>query len=216
MLDMLISAYTIGLLVALAPGVITVATVQRTCSYGFRDAVVFNLGVTVSDALYLLMVFLGLHLLVAGNALLNLALLIFSGTWLGWLGFSVVRQHLRLEQSPQGEVAQSNWRCLKTGFFMNTLSPFTIMGWAAIAGTYFSRWSLTWPPLVPYGLLASATMVVGVFTWQFALILLLCAIRRMVQPIFLTTLSVVGGVFMVIFGLIAWRSALELMVQIFV
>lgn len=216
MIDMLISAYTIGLLIALAPGVIMVATVQRSCCYGFRNAMIFNIGVTFSDVLYLVIVFLGLHLLVMDNTYLNLALLIFSGTWLGWLGFCSVRRHLQPEQLPQQSESHSDWRNFRSGFFMNALSPFTIVGWAAIAGTYFSQWSATWPPFVPYGLLACATMLVGVFSWQFVLIVLLSAMRKRMQPIFLTTLSVTGGLFMLLFGLIAWRSAFELMAQIFV
>jgi threonine/homoserine/homoserine lactone efflux protein len=214
MLEMLTAAFAIGVLIALSPGVIMIATVQRTCCYGFRNAAVFNIGVTASDLLFLLLVYGGLHLLLQGNVMLNFILFILSGCWLIWMGISTVRQQLQIEQSPERQADHSDWKNFNVGFVMNLLNPLTIIGWAAIAGNFFSHWGLNWPPMIPYGLVACATMLVGVLAWQVVLILLLCAIRDLMQPLVLSTLSVVGGTFLLCCGLMAWHNALELMGQV--
>lgn len=210
MIAMLITAYSLGLAISLPPGALTIATLERTFSRGFRNALLFNLGVLVSDIPYLLLVYFGLHALLAGYEPLRVVLFVLSGAWLNWLGFNAVRKPLRLEQSWRGSIHGSYWRSFHMGFVMNLLNPLTIVGWASIAGNFFNTWHLHWPPLMPFGLVAIVLMLMGVLSWQFVLIMLVNSVRRFLQPQFLRGLSIGGGILLCLYGLSAWHVALNL------
>jgi threonine/homoserine/homoserine lactone efflux protein len=210
MIAMLMSAYSLGLIISLPPGALTIATLQHTFSRGFWNAIVFNLGVVASDILYLLLVYFGIHALLAGNEPLRMALFVLSGAWLNWLGISALRQPLSLAQNWQNAAHGSAWRSFHVGFVMNLLNPLTLAGWASIAGNFFNTWHLHWPPLMPFGLVAIALMLVGVISWQFILILLTNFVRKLMQPRFLRGLSVAGGILLCLYGVSAWLVALNL------
>lgn len=52
MLEMLISAFVLGIVVAMPPGAVTIAGGRRAISFGFGTAVFFTMGSTTSDAFY--------------------------------------------------------------------------------------------------------------------------------------------------------------------
>jgi threonine/homoserine/homoserine lactone efflux protein len=180
---MLFAAYSVGLLISLAPGTLTIATVQRTFCRGMIDALIFNVGVTASDILYLLIIYFGLQNIIEDNESLRLSLFMMSGVWLFWMGWSAVRQHCRLEPVLFEQVDGSYWQSFRIGFFMNLTNPLTIVGWTSIGGNFLSQWNVHWPPLMPFGLFAIAMMLAGVLSWQLLLILLGCFVRRLIKPV---------------------------------
>jgi threonine/homoserine/homoserine lactone efflux protein len=165
-----------------------------------------------NDFFYLLLVYFGLHAILAGNELLRAALFLLSGAWMGWMGFGALRQHFHIDQFFGCTSCASYRRAFQMGIAMNLLNPLTIVGWAAVAGNFFNTWSLQWPPIMPFGLFAITNTLIAVLTWQFLLVLLFHSIRKLVNATFLHSLSIFGGALLIVCGLGAWSDAFELIV----
>ncbi len=70
-----------------------------------------------------------------------------------------------------------------------------------------------WPPLVPFGLVAIASMLAGVLAWQTLLILAAHSLRPMMSGDMLRTLSVGGGILLCFYGCGAWYAGLTLLIS---
>lgn len=210
MIAMLLAAFVIGVVVAIPPGPVTIATGQRAIVSGFWPAFVFNLGSVTSDALYAFAVYFGLAALLTQSAPLRLALWVLGGAWLCWLGLSAIRTRIDLTAGGAAPFA-TGWRDYRAGLLITLFNPLTIVGWIALAGSFFTRWDNTWPPLETAGALAVGAMLVGAMAWVVVLALALSAARRWVSPRAVRIVSAVSGVALIGYGLSAWWAAVELL-----
>ena len=55
-----ISAFVLGVIVAIPPGSVTVIACQRALQYGFRNSLVFTMGSSLTDIFYICLVYVGL------------------------------------------------------------------------------------------------------------------------------------------------------------
>lgn len=210
MIAMLLAAFVIGVVVAIPPGPVTIATGQRAIVSGFWPAFVFNLGSVTSDALYAFAVYFGLAALLTQSAPLRLALWVLGGAWLCWLGLSAIRTRIDLMAEGAAPFA-TGWNDYRAGLLITLFNPLTIVGWIALAGNFFTRWDNTWPPLETVGALAVAAMLVGAMAWVVVLALALSAARRWVSPRAVRIVSTASGVALIGYGLSAWWAAAELL-----
>lgn len=210
MAAMLLAAFVIGVVVAVPPGPVTIATGQRAVTGGFWPAFVFNLGSITSDALYAFAVYGGLAALLAQSALLRLALWTLGGAWLCWLGLEAIRARANLTGGA-GSTALSapGWRNYRDGLLITLFNPLTIVGWIALAGSFFARWETAWPPLETAGALAVMAMLAGSLAWVVVLALALSAARRWVSPRAVRIVSAASGAALIGYGLSAWWTALQ-------
>lgn len=212
MIAMLLAAFAIGVVVAIPPGPVTIATGQRAIVSGFWPAFVFNLGSVTSDALYAFAVYFGLAALLTQSVPLRLALWALGGAWLCWLGLGAIRTRIDLTSGGGGAAPfATGWRDYRAGLLITLFNPLTIVGWIALAGNFFTRWDAAWPPLETAGALAVTAMLVGAMAWVVVLALALSAARRWVSPRAVRIVSAASGVALIGYGLSAWWAAAELL-----
>jgi threonine/homoserine/homoserine lactone efflux protein len=213
MFTMLMAAFTIGVAVAMPPGPVTISGSQRAMTRGFWDACHFYLGSIISDAFYATLVYFGLSALLADSDLFRLGLWIVGGGWLIWLGVEAMRARVDIPSAAKMNARSTRWHTFRSGFFLTLFNPLVIVSWVALAGNFFSTlWRKDWPPVESSGLIAIVAMLAGALAWVMALALILSAARKLIRPSVFKWISVASGLGLVIYGLGAWWSALDMLV----
>jgi threonine/homoserine/homoserine lactone efflux protein len=213
MFAMIFAAFTIGVVVAMPPGPVSISGSQRAMTHGFWNALNFYMGSVVSDAFYALLVYFGVSALLANSDLFRFGLWVVGGGWLIWMGIDAMRTRVDMSQSTGNDALHSRWNTFRSGLFTTLFNPLTIIGWVALAGNFFNTvWSKDWPPVQSSGLIAILAMLVGALVWVLGLALILSAARKMISPRVFKWISIASGLFLVIYGLSAWWSALNMIV----
>lgn len=211
MLAMLAAAFMIGVAVAIPPGAVIIAGSQRAISRGFWDAFDFYLGVVAADALYALLVYFGLSTLFRDSIAFKLVLWVLGGAWLIWLGIGAIRTRVEFSKINETPPPSTRLRVIRDGLLITLFNPLTIVSWIALAGNFFETlWRPDWPAKESVGLLAIIAMLVGTQSWALGVAGVLSALRRMISPRVLYAVSVISGVFLIIYGLSALWSAVSL------
>ena len=212
MLGMLVAAFIIGVAVAIPPGAVIISGSQRAITRGFWDAFNFFIGVLAADAFYALLVYFGLSTLFKDSVAFKLVLWILGGAWLCWLGISAIRTRVEFSTVDDSSVVHTRWRVIRDGLLITLFNPLTIVSWIALAGNFFETlWRPDWPARESVGLLAIIAMLVGTQTWALGVAGILSAIRRMISPRILHWVSVLSGIFLIVYGLSGWWSAINLL-----
>jgi threonine/homoserine/homoserine lactone efflux protein len=210
MIGMFLAAFTIGVVVAIPPGPVTISTGQRAIAHGFWNAFTFNLGSIVSDAFYALASFTVLSTLLSTSVIAQLALWILGGAWLCYMGIDAIRTRVDLNELDEEVERHTSWSNFRSGILITLFNPLTIAAWLALAGNFFAQWSAEWPPKDTFGLLAVLVMLLGTMAWVVVLAGVLSSIRRFVNARLVRWISVGSGLFLIVYGLSAWASALAL------
>ncbi len=211
MFGMLAAAFIIGIAVAIPPGAVMITGSQRAITRGFWSAFDFYLGVVAADAFYALLVYFGLSTLFKDSVAFKLILWILGGAWLCWLGIGAIRTRVEFSTTVDNTIGRARWRVMRDGFLITLFNPLTIVSWIALAGNFFQTlWRPEWPAQASVGLLAIIAMLVGTQTWALGIAGILSSIRKMISPRVLHWVSVVSGVFLIVYGLSGWWSAVNL------
>lgn len=214
MFSMLAAAFVIGVAVAIPPGAVIIAGSQRAITRGFWDAFNFFIGVIVADAFYALLVYFGLSTVFKDSVAFRLVLWILGGAWLCWLGISAIRTRVEFSTVMDTSIKQTRWAVIRNGLLITLFNPLTIVSWIALAGNFFETvWRPEWPLKESVGLLAIVAMLVGTQTWALGVVGILSVIRRMISPRILHWVSTVSGIFLIIYGLSGWWSAINLLIK---
>jgi threonine/homoserine/homoserine lactone efflux protein len=209
---MLAAAFVIGVAVAVPPGAVIIAGSQRAITRGFWDAFNFFIGVLAADAVYALLVYFGLSTVFKDSVAFRLVLWILGGAWLCWLGISAIRTRVEFSTVMDTSIKQTRWAVIRNGLLITLFNPLTIVSWIALAGNFFETvWRPDWPMKESVGLLAILAMLVGTQTWALGVVGILSVIRRMISPRILHWASVLSGVFLILYGLNGWWSAVNLL-----
>ncbi len=210
MLGMIFAAFIVGLVVSMPPGPVVISTGQKAIAGGFWHAFTFNVGSLLADSVYALLVYFGLASVLADSPAFRLGLWVIGGGWLIYLGLDAIRSRLALPAAQGRAALETGWPNFRSGLLMTLFNPLVVVGWMAIAGNFFSAWNTQWPPLERVGLLALVVMLAGAMAWVLLVALVFSRARRYISPRLLRLVSVGSGVFLVVYGLSAWWSALGL------
>lgn len=212
MLGMIFAAFLVGLVVSMPPGPVVISTGQKAIAGGFWHAFTFNVGSLLADSVYALLVYFGLAAALAENPVFRLGLWVIGGGWLIYLGLDAMRQRVAVAATGGSAALETGWPNFRSGLLLTLFNPLVVVGWMAIAGNFFSTWNDHWPPLETVGLLALVVMLAGAMAWVLLVALVFSRVRRRISPRLLRLISVGSGLFLVIYGLSAWWSALDLLV----
>ena len=96
-------------------------------------------------------------------------------------------------------------RTLADGRFINLLNPLTIIGWIGLGANFIALWDRAMPD--DNSLPVLLTILSGILTWQLLVVALISVMRQQIHGRVLKSLSLVGGVCLISYGLSAWISA---------
>jgi threonine/homoserine/homoserine lactone efflux protein len=147
MLGLLVSAFVLGFMVAIPPGSVTIVAAQRTLRFGLKNGLVFQLGSCVADALYIVLVYVGVATFIAENRALRSGLWLASGALLAWMAWDALKPckpatadagHPSAGTGIAGTVSAGGRRgTFLSGIGVTLLNPVTVVGWIALAGNFF-------------------------------------------------------------------------------
>jgi L-lysine exporter family protein LysE/ArgO len=212
MSSMFLAAFQLGLVYALLPGPILVGSSQRVVSGGWRQGFMFVVGATVADFIYIALLHWGLCNLLVDNFFISLVLGILGGGWLIKLGVDAIRVPIEVYSDNKADKPEGSKTALTDGFIANLLNPLAIVGWVAIGANIVATWNPQGTLQEVDSLFILIIFLSGKKVWQFLVVAVISSVRHQLHWRWLKSLSHVGGICLILFGIGTWVSAADLFV----
>jgi threonine/homoserine/homoserine lactone efflux protein len=213
MSGVIIAAFQLGFVYSLLPGPILIASSQRVVTGGWRQGCWFILGVTLADLLYIAVIHWGLTSLL-NNQFLSIGLWILGGGWLIKLGVDALRIPSEDQSlSKAAPTSVDSKRTLADGLFINLLNPLTVVGWVALGANFIALSNPTVVTAEAGNLMVLFVILAGILTWQLLVVGFVSIVRQQIPGRLLKSLSLVGGICLVAYGIGAWVSAVNLLIE---
>jgi threonine/homoserine/homoserine lactone efflux protein len=187
----------LGISLAAPLGPAGVAVIQNGLRYGFSRAFLTGLGVTLADAVFLLIVFLGLSPILQWTWVRIGIWCIGAGVLL-FLGFRSLRGS-RASIDFEVDAPAPARNPLLVGFLVNASNPISVVWWAGVFGALLNETVGTVPR--NQALLSSATILIGILGWHSIMALLTHWGRRFLSERAMRIIDLLAGLALIIFGL---------------
>jgi threonine/homoserine/homoserine lactone efflux protein len=187
-----------GLVLAFLIGPVFFTILQTSIERGFWSGVFVAIGVSLSDAFYISICYLGIYQLFdQGNFKEYLAY--FGGAVLLIMGFYylVIKSRKLAHYDPQKVEAKSPYKLIVKGFFINGLTPMVLIFWLGTVGVATTKLGYSTPvQAIPF----FAAIVCTVFITDLIKAKLADKLRLVLTPKFIRTMNLVLGAALIIFG----------------
>lgn len=187
-----------GVVLAFLIGPVFFTILQTSIERGFRSGFFVAIGVSLSDAFYISICYLGIYQLFdKGNFKEYLAYL--GGAVLLAMGFYylIVKSRKLSTFDPQKVDFKSPYRLIGKGFIINGLTPMVLIFWLGTVGVATTKLGYDTPAeAIPF----FVAIVCTVFVTDLVKAKLADQLRRVLTPKFIRTMNFVLGLILVIFG----------------
>jgi threonine/homoserine/homoserine lactone efflux protein len=211
LIEYFLSAVVLGVVVAMPPGSVTVVACQRSLQFGFRNSLLFSLGSSLADIFYIVLVWCGVAGVLAANPALKTGLWLVCGALLVGLGVSAILPMLRSgARSGEASPLQANpGATFASGVLVTLTNPMTIVGWLAVAGSFFLLWNDRLPASRAWAPATIALIMLGVQLWFVPLTFIVSRLRHLVGERVKRLLILGANAALVVFGVLALASAVQ-------
>lgn len=197
-MDVILNGIISGLVLALLIGPVFFTILQTSVERGFGSGVFVAIGVSLSDALYITLTYMGVYQLFDhGNFRLYLAY--FGGVVLLIFGvyYLFVKSRQMRHFDPEKIRVNSPWRLVGKGFIINGLTPMVLIFWLGTVGLATTKFGYSTPQkAVPY----FVSIISTVFATDVVKAKLADKLRRLLTRKFIRNLNILLGLILVIFG----------------
>lgn len=163
MIQILTTAFMLGLVFNAAPGAVFAETIKRSMTGGYREALFLQLGSLVGDALWAILGLLGIGVLLQSPAM-QLPVAMAGAAYLAYLAWdSWAASNAPIQSSASHKAniktsAKSTQSAARAGVIISATNPQNIAYWAAI-GSAFGALGITQPQPLDYALFFSGFML---------------------------------------------------------
>lgn len=209
--DFMISAFVLGVVVAIPPGSVTIIACQRALQFGFRNSLYFTFGSCLSDIFYLALVYFGVANFIASNDIYKIILWFVSGAVLVFIGGTSIyslsnkKEHAKTIDNYQS----SRLATFISGIVVTLSNPMTIVGWIVVAGNFYLIWNEKYPRIRNHGILTIIIIMLGVLIYFLPLTYIVSRLGKMLKEKFINMLILVGNIFLILFGGMAFYYAVK-------
>lgn len=197
-MDVILNGIVSGIVLAFLIGPVFFAIMQTSIERGFGSGTLVAIGVSLSDAFYITLIYLGVYQLFdKGNFREYLAytggvvLVIFGAYYL------FVKSKKLYRADPANARVNNAWRLIGKGFLINGLSPMVLIFWLGTVGLATTKFGYSTPSkAVPY----FAAIVSTVFATDVLKAKLADKLRELLTVKFVRNLNIVLGLVLLIFG----------------
>jgi L-lysine exporter family protein LysE/ArgO len=206
-LGIFFSYILLGLSLAAPIGPVNAAQLDRGIKWGFFPAWFVGLGAITADALYMLIVYMGVvHLL--DTPFVKTFLWLFGGFVLIYTGIESMVSAKEIKASHERS-AEPLYKSFFAGFIMSITNPLTILFWLGIYGSVLAKTASS------YGtqtlILYSCAIFIGLLTWDIVMAAVSSGFRKLLNERILTGIAVISGLALIGFGLFfGWQGILLL------
>lgn len=197
-MDVILNGIISGLVLALLIGPVFFTILQTSIERGFGSGVFVAVGVSLSDAFYITLTYMGVYQLFDhGNFRLYLAyfggvVLLIFGTY-----YLFVKSRQMRHFDPEKIRVKSPWRLVGKGFIINGLTPMVLIFWLGTVGLATTKLGYSTPQkAVPYFI----SIISTVFATDVIKAKLADKLRRLLTRKFIRNLNILLGLILVIFG----------------
>lgn len=197
-MEIVLKGIVSGLVLALLIGPVFFSIIQTSIERGFLSGVLVAVGVSLSDALYIFLAYMGLSQ-VFSNGDNQRYMAYFGGAILFAFGayYLFIKSRKILDFKSVNIKSTSPWRLISKGFIINGLSPMVLIFWLGTVSVATGEFGYT-----------TTTQVVTFFSAIVATVLLTDIIkakladklRTVMTPRLVRVMNLVLGVVMLIFG----------------
>lgn len=197
-MDIILKGIIYGIFLAFLIGPVFFTILQTSIERGFSCGVLVAIGVSLSDAFYITITYLGLSQIV-DNPDLKIYLGYVGGAILLLFGlyYLVVKSRKLSGYNPQQVRARSPFRYIAKGFIINGLSPMVLVFWVGTLGVATTEFGYNTTGKVT---LFFSAIVATVFATDVLKAKLADKLRMVLTPQFIRILNIALGVIMIIFG----------------
>ncbi len=217
LINYFISAFVLGVIVAIPPGSVTIIACQRAIQYGFRNSLVFTMGSSLTDIFYICMVYFGLAKFIQ-NDNNKLVLWVLCGLLLVLIGVATVasaKEGARADGKGTAQLQSRPWVTFISGIVVTLTNPMTIIGWIAIAGNFFILWKDRVPDSGIYTIITIVIIMLGVLAWFIPLTYAASRLHKIINQSFQKYLVAFSGICLIAFGIISLFSAYKIFSGLF-
>lgn len=197
-MESILNGVIYGIVLAFLVGPVFFTILQTSIERGFRSGFFVAIGVSLSDAFYISISYLGIYQFFdRGNFREYLAYA--GGIVLLVMGFYylVIKSRKLATYDPMKVEAKSPYKLIVKGFVINGLTPMVLIFWIGTVGVATTKLGYVTPDkAIPF----FAAIVCTVFITDVIKAKLADKLRRVMTPKFVRTLNFVLGVVLVIFG----------------
>jgi L-lysine exporter family protein LysE/ArgO len=210
LLKYFLSAFILGIVVAIPPGSVTVIACQRALQFGFRNSVLFSMGSCVSDVFYIILVYFGIANLFSGNKYFKIVLWVICGSLLIFIGISSIIFIRKKNDNYDNIIKFQNGKfsTFISGILITLTNPMTIIGWLAIAGNFFLIWNDKFQESRKYGIITIMLIMAGVLIWFLPLTYIVSRFKKIINEKLKMYLVIISNLILIIFGLLAYYYSL--------
>jgi threonine/homoserine/homoserine lactone efflux protein len=196
-IGILISYIFLGLSLAAPIGPVNSARLDKGIKNGFWHAWIVGAGSMVADALFMLMVYLGMVQFL-GIPIVQIFLWMFGGFILIYSGIESILGVNKVNLTYTRK-KDSLSKCFLTGFIMSVTSPLSILFWLGIYGSILAKTAQT--NGTSQLLIYSCMIFIGLTLWDVFVAGLTTGFRRFLNDESLKTISIISGISLLGFGL---------------
>lgn len=198
---------TLGLLLgwgaAIPIGAINLEIIRRNLYFGTPIGLSLGCGACMADFTYLLLLFYGILQWFHSPILLK-SFGICGSLVLAWFGWMALHQKSEMQKNnlSRKNKSVSCWKHWRDGYLLTLINPYTVLFWSSVSVTLASNMQTS--NAIVY---AGIGVLLGVFSWVFALNGLLHFTRHRISHHTMQKINFVGGVILMSFAVIGlWRA----------
>ena len=198
-MEVIINGVISGIVLAFLVGPVFFTIVQTSIERGFGSGTLVAVGVSLSDAFYITLAYLGIYQLF-DNGSFREYLAYFGGMVLLVFGlyYLFIKSKKLIRHDPANVRANNPWKLIGKGFIINGLSPMVLIFWLGTVGLATTKLGYSTPhKAIPF----FASIVSTVFATDVLKAKLADKLRRLLTPLFIRRLNFVLGVVLLLFGL---------------
>ncbi|MEJ7644484.1 MAG: LysE family transporter [Chryseolinea sp.] len=198
-MEIILNGFISGIVLAFLIGPVFFTILQTSIERGFWSGVFVAVGVSLSDMLYLTVVYLGLFQFMRTEkfqhymAYIGAVILILFGLY-----YLFIKSRKLVSYSTNNDDS-GNWLKLAgKGFIINALSPMVLFFWIATVGLATSRFGYT---SASKAFLFFASIVITVFATDIVKAKLADRLRLLITPKVIRVLNIVFGIVLILFAI---------------
>jgi threonine/homoserine/homoserine lactone efflux protein len=194
--SLLVSYIFLGLTLAAPIGPVNSARLDKGIKNGFWHAWIVGTGSMIADAIFMLLIYLGLVNFL-DMPIIQIFLWLFGGFVLIYSGIECIVKANNIDLAfSRGK--ESMLKCFLTGFIMSISSPLSILFWLGIYGSVLAKTASN------YGrtdlLIYSSMIFLGLALWDIFVAAITTGFRRFLNYSSLRAISILSGLSLLGFG----------------
>lgn len=197
-MDIILNGIVSGIVLAFLVGPVFFTLLQTSIERGFISGVFVAIGISLSDAFYIFIAYLGLVQLAEAE---NFRHYLAYGGGVVLLGFGLyylfVKSRVLVNYDPHAVAQRKPLKLIAKGFFINGLSPMVLFFWIATVGVATTQLGYN---SSRDALMFFASIVGTVFTTDIIKAKLADKLRMLITPRFIRYMNIILGIVLVIFA----------------